>query len=61
VRFAVVTDQSDHSPDPKANFARYAPNADASRAQLQCSLHLGAVALLDRTPPKLLPFGSRTS
>jgi hypothetical protein len=28
-RFASVTDQSDHSPDPKADFPRYPPNADA--------------------------------
>ena len=37
-RFAFVTDQSDHSPDPKADFARYSPNANASRTQLQRSL-----------------------
>ena len=28
-RFASVTDQSDHSSDPKADLARYPPNANA--------------------------------
>ena len=45
-RFASVTNQSDHGPDPKADFPRYPPNADALRAQLQRSFHLGPVALL---------------
>jgi hypothetical protein len=57
----LVADQSDHGPDPKADLARYPSDADAPRTQLQRSLHLGPVALLDRPTTKLLPFGSRTS
>jgi hypothetical protein len=60
-RRVLVTNQSDHSPDPKADFARYPPNADTARAQLQRSLHLGPVALLDGTATELLTFRSRTS
>ncbi len=32
-RLTFIADRSDHSPDPKADFARYPPNADAPRAQ----------------------------
>ena len=51
---AIVTDQSDHRPDPKADFPSNATDAEPLRPQGQRCLHFPGVALLDRATTKLL-------
>jgi hypothetical protein len=60
-RFAFVADQSDHSPDPKPHLTSDAAYAEPLGPQGQRCFHFLGLALLHSTPPKLFPFGSRTS
>jgi hypothetical protein len=60
-RFAFVADQSDHSPDPKPNLTSDAAYAEPLGPQGHRCFHFLGLALLYSTPPKLLPFGTRTS
>jgi hypothetical protein len=59
-RLTFRTNQPDHSPDPKPDLLGNTPNAEPLGPQGQRCLYLLGVALLDRTPTKLLSLRPST-
>jgi hypothetical protein len=53
-----LADQSDHCPHPKPNLPSNTADAEPLGPEGQRSVHLLGVALLDRTPTKLLTFST---